>query len=152
MQFCDFHDAWEEKKCQAELLLPGCMEWAIGKWLWTGLGFCAAAVPGFVWDALRVLETLILSPETCCSGLCHARPQCLHRLELNAGKGGREINILPSRGTFESRWGGAILKLRLRDVYFCPSARQTQLMVCIVQTILLTKFLKRGTKTSRKSP
>lgn len=76
----------------------------------------------------------------------------LHRLELNVGKGGREINILPSRGTFESRWGGAILKLRLRDGYFCPSARQTQLMVCIVQTILLTKFLKRGTKPSRKSP
>lgn len=151
MQFCDFHAAWEDKKGQAELLLPGCMEWALGKRFQHDCT-CAAAISGFACDAVRVSETLILSPETCCSGLCHAWPQCLHRLELNVEKGGREINISPSRGTFESRWGGAILKLRLRDGYFCPSARQTQLMVCIVQTIFLTKFLKRGTRLSRKSP
>lgn len=111
-----------------------------------------AAISGFVCDALRVLHTLILSPESCCSGLCHAWPQGLHRLKLDVWKGGREINISPSRGTFQSRWGGAILKLRLREGYFCPSARQTQLMVYIVQTIFLTRFLKRWTKTSRKSP
>lgn len=43
----------------------------------------AASISGFVCDVVRVLETLILSPESCCSGLCHAWPHCLHRLKLN---------------------------------------------------------------------
>lgn len=121
-----------------------------GPRLWWGC-VCTAAKSGFHLsrhDAVSVLETLILSLESCCTGLCHVWPHCLHKLKLNVLKKGREINIFPSWGTFDSHWGGAILKLRLRDGYFCPSARQTQLMVCIVQNALLTEFLKRRRKKS----
>lgn len=40
---CDFHDAWEDKRCQAELLFPGCMEWVMLPGVWKAAPNRAAA-------------------------------------------------------------------------------------------------------------